>query len=64
MLKKAVSALVLTLGLCAAAYSSASACFGLTQNCTVYIMCSYNSNGTGGYYIAHVYRLVSADCAF
>ena len=67
MLKKLTAAATLSFGLVAAAVAPAMACFPADAgggDCvrTVFIICSYNQDGTGGYYVAKVIKYVNPNC--
>lgn len=56
MISKFIATATLAVALCVGVAAQAEACFqasGGGDGCIAVEICSYNANGTGGYYIAH-----------
>jgi hypothetical protein len=61
---KALSTLALIVALAFATSASAKACFATINQCQADIFCSYNADGTGGYYLAHSYYITNCRSAW
>ena len=55
MFKKIIAGAILSLSVTVGAAAQARACFIANGGCVEYMICSYNNNGSGGYYVAHTY---------
>ncbi|NNM99501.1 MAG: hypothetical protein HKL91_06870 [Candidatus Eremiobacteraeota bacterium] len=56
LFRKIFAGATLALAVAAGAAAQAQACFPVNGGCVFYLVCSYNQNGTGGFYIAHTYN--------
>ena len=56
MFKKIIAGAILSLSVTVGTAAQARACFAEDGGCFTYVYCSYHNNGTGGYYLAHVWN--------